>query len=82
MIRKSGLNHEFRVKPVPGLIGRPELGEIANYLAGAPRFVIERFDSMKSMDEDYRSIQAYSMSELESFKELVSPYFNETVIQS
>jgi len=81
IIRKCGLSHEFRVKPVPGLMGEEELLEIANYLAGAPRFVIERFDPAKAMDEDYRSVQSYSESELMGFKALVSPYFNETVVQ-
>lgn len=81
IIRKSGLSHEFRVKPVPGLMGEEELLEIANYLAGAPRFVIERFDPSKAMDEDYRGVKPYSESALSAFKALVSPYFNETVVQ-
>jgi pyruvate formate lyase activating enzyme len=81
MIRKSGVDHEFRVKPVPGLIGKFEVMEIVNYLVGAPRFVIERFEPEKSMDEDYRNIPAFTEEELEEMREAVAPYFNETVIQ-
>ncbi len=82
MIRKSGLDHEFRVKPVPGLIGRDEVLEIANYLVGAPRFVIERFEPEKSMDTEYRKIKAFTEAELSEMREAVAPFFNETVIQS
>jgi pyruvate formate lyase activating enzyme len=81
MIRKSGLNHEFRVKPVPGLIGEDELLEIANYLAGAPRFVLERFEPDKSMDEEYRGVSAFSVPEFKALRDLVAPYFNETFLQ-
>lgn len=81
MIRKSGLDHEFRVKPVPGLIGEDELLEIAIYLAGAPRLVLERFEPEKSMDEKYREVKAYSYSELKALRDLVAPYFHETILQ-
>ena len=82
IIRKSGISHEFRVKPVPSLIEEPELLEIANYLAGAPRLVIERFKPESSMDEEYRSLSAFSEAELKGLQDLVAPYFNETVIRS
>ena len=81
MIRKSGLDHEFRVKPVPGLIETPELMEIANYLVGAPRFVIERFEPSRSMDEAYRGVEPFSDSELEEMRDAVAPYFNEAVVE-
>jgi len=81
MIRKSGLNHEFRVKPVPGLIELSEVMEIANYLTGAPRFVLESFEPVKSMDMEYRDLEPFSYIELEEMRLKVAPYFNETSIQ-
>jgi pyruvate formate lyase activating enzyme len=81
MIRKSGLGHEFRVKPVPGLIEKPEVQEIASYLIGAPRFVLERFDPVKSMDEEYRGLKSFSDTELEEMRLSIAHYFNETLIQ-
>jgi pyruvate formate lyase activating enzyme len=80
MIRKSGINHEFRVKPVPGLIGKDELLEIANFLAGAPRFVIERFEPEMSMDPELRNFPIFSDHELKHLCNIVSPYFNEIVL--
>lgn len=81
MIRKSGLDHEFRVKPVPGLIEEAEVTEIANYLIGAPRFVLERFEPEKSMDEDYQKLEPFSEADLEEMRLKIAPYFNETLIQ-
>lgn len=80
MIRRSGINYEFRVKPVPGLIGGTELFEIANHLTGSPRFVIERFNPKMSMDPTLKNIPAYTSFELKSLCKLVSPYFNEVEI--
>ena len=59
LIRKSGVDHEFRIKPVPGFIELPEIMEVASYLVGAPRFVLERFYPEKSMDEDYRRLEGF-----------------------
>jgi pyruvate formate lyase activating enzyme len=81
MIRRSGISHEFRIKPVPSLIGMAEVKEIANYLVGAPRFVIERFNPEKSMEEDYRLFTNFSEKELNKIKNVVSPFFNEVIIE-
>ncbi len=81
LIRKSGIDHEFRIKPIPGHIDQPEVMEVANYLVGAPRFVLERFEPEKSMDEDYRQLKAFSDKELETMRQSIAPYFNETSIQ-
>jgi pyruvate formate lyase activating enzyme len=80
MIRRSGVNHEFRVKPVPNILGKSEILEIANFLVGAPRFVIERFEPEKSMNKECRNLVAYTDKELMELKRIVAPYFNETVI--
>ena len=80
MIRRSGIKHEFRVKPVPGLIGINELLEIASFLAGAPRLVIERFKPEMSMDPKVRNVSEFSRLELNQLSNLVSPYFYEVDI--
>jgi pyruvate formate lyase activating enzyme len=77
MIRRSGIKHEFRVKPVPGLVGETELLEIANFLTGSPRLVIEHFKPEMSMNPKLRKYPAFSRHELVSLCKLVSPYFNE-----
>jgi pyruvate formate lyase activating enzyme len=81
LVRKSGVDHEFRVKPIPEHIELPEVMEVANYLVGAPRFVLERFQPIKSMDEEYRDLQPFSDAELEEMRKAIAPYFNETSIQ-
>ena len=81
MIRKSGIDHEFRVKAVPGLVEKPELIEIANYLVGAPRFVIERFEPEKSMDESFRELNPFPYKELVEMRDAVAHYFNETILE-
>jgi len=81
IIRKNGIKHEFRVKPIPGLIEKPELMEIANMLIGAPRFVIERFEPEKSLDKDYRELVPFSDDELYELRDSVAPYFHEALVE-
>lgn len=82
MIRKSSIAHEFRVKPVPGLIEKSELMELANYLVGAPRFIIERFDPKKSMDKKYQAIEGFSEDVLFDMRNSVAPYFSTVIVES
>jgi pyruvate formate lyase activating enzyme len=80
-VRRSGVNYEFRVKPVPGLIGESELLEIANLFTGSPRLIIERFIPRLSMDPTLRNYQRFSLSDLKSFSKILSPYFQQVEIR-
>lgn len=80
IIRKSSVPHEFAVKPVPGLVELNDLMEIAYFLSGSRRLVIERFDPSKVLDPEKCGNTAFSEKELYEMLEAVKPYFGEAVL--
>lgn len=72
LIRKGGIDHEFRTIVVPGSIESQELEEIARLLIGSKRFVIQQH---RPRAREYFKIRPYTKNELQGFKELILPYF-------
>jgi pyruvate formate lyase activating enzyme len=82
IVRKSNIPYEFRVKPVPGLIGKEDILEIANTLSGSRRLVIERFDPAHTLDPTICGSEMFSQSELEDIRDSASPYFGEVILSN
>ena len=80
IVRKSNIPYEFRVKPVPGLVEKEDILEIANTLSGSRRLVIERFDPAHTLDPTVCGSEAFSLSELEDIRDSASPYFGEVIL--
>lgn len=80
IIRKSNVPYEFRVKPVPGLVEKEDIIEIANTLSGSRRLVIERFDPSHTLDPVACGSETFSQSELEDIRDSASPYFGEVIL--
>jgi len=75
IVRKSNVPYEFRVKPVPGIVEKEDILEIANTLSGSRRLVIERFDPTCILDPNVCGSDVFSLSELEDMRDSASPYF-------
>lgn len=80
IIRKSNIPYEFRVKPIPGLVEKEDILEIANTLSGSRRLVIERFDPTHILDPKVCGSEVFSQSELEDIRDSASPYFGEVIL--
>ena len=80
IIRKSNIPYEFRVKPVPGLVEKEDVLELANTLSGSRRLVIERFNPTHTLDPKVCGSEVFSESELEDIRDSVSPYFGEVIL--
>ena len=75
LLRRGGIDYEFRTTVIPGIIEARDLEEIAKLLVGSKRYVIQQFRPEKNLYPEYSEIELYSRSELEGFRALVSPYF-------
>ncbi len=82
LVRRSNIDHEFTITPVPGIHSLDDVHQIAKALAGSRRLVIRRFHPEKSMDKLCKTVKPYSLEELEKIRLIMSPYFNETLIES
>ena len=78
LIRRSGIDHEFRTTVVPGLLDGDDLEEIARTLAGSKRYVLQQFRPGKTLCPDFKDVKPYSEAEMRQFRDRVAPYFAET----
>jgi pyruvate formate lyase activating enzyme len=56
LVIDSGLPHEFRSTVVPGLVGEEELDEIAAWVAGGRRLVLQQFRPDRTLDPRYLDV--------------------------
>ena len=77
LIRRGGVDHEFRTTVVPGLVDGGDLEKIAQTLAGSKRFVIQQFKPGRTMCPEFSGVEPYSENELRAFRDMVAPYFAE-----
>jgi len=81
LIRRSGVDYEFRTTVVPGLVDEKDLLEIANTLRGSKRYVLQRFKPGLTMSEACAAIEPYSVEVMSHFRDLVAPYVGEAKLR-
>jgi pyruvate formate lyase activating enzyme len=81
VVRSSNIMHEFMFMPVPSIHNTADLLEVAHILAGSRKLVIQVFHPELSIDKSCRELEQYTLTELETIKEIMSPYFHEVVIK-
>lgn len=81
LLRRGGVDHEFRTTVVPGLIGGKDLEELAQLLVGSKRFVIQQFRPGRTMCPEYGDVKPFSLNELREFRDRIAPYFAECKIK-
>jgi pyruvate formate lyase activating enzyme len=77
MVRRSGVDHEFRTTVVPGILDGDGLEEIARTLAGSKRYFLQQFRPGRTLCPEFQDVAPYSLEELEGFRDRVAPYFAE-----
>lgn len=80
-IKDSGIDYEFRITVVPGLISKKDIEKIGKDIGGAKRFFIQQFRAGKTLDPKYKNKRPYLISELEELKKVAKPYFKKVEIR-
>ncbi len=74
IIKGSGLEHEFRTTVVPGFIDRKEIMEIARFLKGGARYVLQQFNPKITLDKQLGNTKPYSVSLLQEWAKEASKF--------
>ncbi len=74
LIRRSGVDYEFRTTVVPGLLDEKDLLEIAETLRGSKKYVLQGFKPGSTLSKECGEVTPYSLSEMQRFRDLVAPY--------
>jgi pyruvate formate lyase activating enzyme len=81
LIRRSGVDYEFRTTAVPGFVDGNDLEEIAKTLVGSKRYVLQSFKPRETLSKVCSELEPYSLTEMRQFVDRVSPYFAEVFLR-
>jgi pyruvate formate lyase activating enzyme len=74
LIRRGGIDYEFRTTVVPGVVDGDDLEEIAKMLMGSKRYVLQGFKPGVTLSKDCEGVEPYSLVEMRQFVDRVAPY--------
>jgi len=80
-ILDSGVEHEFRVTVVPGLIGREELARIAPELKGAQTVALQNFQPTHCLSHALCIVRPYMPEQMDALGELMEPFAERVIIR-
>jgi pyruvate formate lyase activating enzyme len=76
IIRKSGVDYEFRTTFIPEFLTQKDIVEIGEWLNGSKRFYIQQFkNDVPMISSKMCSIKPYSQDEILSTLEKIKPFF-------
>ena len=73
IIKRSGIDHEFRTTIVSSLLSKDEIIEIGNIVKGAKRYYLQKFVPTKVNDLAFMKATTYSDEEFEMLRERIAP---------
>ena len=80
LIKKSGIDHEFRTTLVKSQVSPQDLEEIGQLVTGSPRFALQRFRPGRTLSPQFAHEATYSDDELAVLKANMERYVLECVV--
>ena len=81
LLRSSGLPHEFRTTVVPGLLDEADVEEIARWIAGAERYVLQQFRPRRTLDPALETVIPYPVDVLRAMVERVGRWVAQATVR-
>jgi pyruvate formate lyase activating enzyme len=72
LIMGSSIDYEFRTTAVKSLLGPADIEEIGRLIAGAKRFVLQKFVPTKTLDRSYLGESSYTDGDLKVLVEMLA----------
>jgi len=82
VLMESGVEHEFRMTCVPGLVSKGDFDKIGKWLKGAKKFFIQQFRNKTCLDTSFEKVKPFSKEELGEFKSVLAGYIGEVGIRA
>ncbi len=81
IIKKSGVEYEFRTTVVPGIVEEEDIEDIGNWIEGAEVYVLQQFKPQSPIDPSYLNLKPYPQDFLHLLKEKMEKYVKKVVIR-
>jgi len=81
LLRDSGVGHEFRTTACPAFIGEGEIRDMGERIAGADRWVLQRFEPTHALDPALRDVRPYDPARMEALADLGRAYVRRCLVR-
>ena len=76
ILKENNLDYEFRTTVIPKLLTKNDILKIARWIAPCKKYVLQNFQSGKTIDSKFEKIKPYPEEFLFSLRETISPFFD------
>ncbi len=80
-LMEDPVDYEFRTTVVPVLLDKGDIEDIAAYIGGARRYILQQFRPKVTLDDNYSVLDPYSESELREMAEIAKEYVRKVLIR-
>jgi pyruvate formate lyase activating enzyme len=81
ILMEADIDYEFRTTVVPTIHTEGDIEEIAHYIKGAKRFVLQNFRQRQTLDPRYEKVEPYPIDKIKRMGEAVAGYVREILIR-
>lgn len=81
IILNSGIEHEFRTTVVPGMVGIPDIAEIAKSIIPARKYCLQQFLPRQTIDASFLKLKPYPAEELYKMAAIASEYLPNVAVR-
>lgn len=81
IIMGSGIDHEFRTTVVADMLVKADIEEIARYLTGAKKLVLQQFEPRYADADELKNVKPYSREAMLEMQEIAKKYVPNTILR-
>jgi pyruvate formate lyase activating enzyme len=81
LLKASAIEHEFRTTVVPGLLDEDDVDQIALWIAGAERYVLQQFRPLHTLDPALEEVTPYPVDRLQEMAERAGQYASQVAVR-
>lgn len=74
IVMGSGIDYDFRMTVVPGLITADDISEVGEMVRGAKRFSLQQFNNRTTLQRRFQNVEPYPIEKLEEFKDIMKNF--------
>jgi pyruvate formate lyase activating enzyme len=82
LLRASAIAYEFRTTVVPGLLQEEDLAAIARWLEGSPRYFLQQFRAVSTLDPALESAIPYPLGRLQAMAGICAPFVDQVEVRA
>ncbi len=76
LIKNSGLDYDFKLTLVPGLVNPEDIPAIGEMIKGAKKLTVQQFRPLRTLDKSYENKVPYTLDEMKKIVEVLRKYVN------